>query len=136
MGLWPTGKKRGSVSKFQITYTTILYLFLRKVKWFLFAYYTLWGYNRKMKAEIKKQLVNRLKRIEGQVRGLEQMVLNDKYCIDIITQSNAVRKALLGVENIVLENHLSTHVIDQIKQKEEDRAIKEILKVYKLSNNK
>ncbi|MFA7216387.1 MAG: metal-sensitive transcriptional regulator [Candidatus Paceibacterota bacterium] len=89
-----------------------------------------------MKAEIKKQLVNRLKRIEGQVRGLEQMVLNDKYCIDIITQSNAVRKALLGVENIVLENHLSTHVIDQIKQKEEDRAIKEILKVYKLSNNK
>lgn len=89
-----------------------------------------------MKAEIKKQLANRLKRIEGQVRGLEQMVLNDKYCIDIITQSNAVRKALLGVENIVLENHLSTHVIDQIKQKEENKAIKEILKVYKLSNNK
>lgn len=89
-----------------------------------------------MKVEIKKQLVNRLKRIEGQIRGLEQMVLNDKYCIDIITQSNAVRKALLGVENIVLENHLSTHVIDQIKQKEETRAIKEILKVYRLSNNK
>lgn len=47
-----------------------------------------------MKQDIKKQLQNRLRRIEGQVRGLQQMVESEKYCVDIITQSNAIKKAL------------------------------------------
>jgi len=79
---------------------------------------------------------NRLRRIEGQVRGLQQMVESEKYCVDIITQSNAIKKALGSVENVMLEHHLSTHVVHQMRGKEEDKAINEILKVYKLAQNK
>lgn len=89
-----------------------------------------------MRADIKKQVQNRLKRIEGQVRGLQKMVEEEKYCVDIITQSSAIKVALSGVEDLMLENHLSTHVLHQIKGGKEDKAISEILKVYKLAQRK
>lgn len=79
-----------------------------------------------------KKLDNRLKRIEGQVRGLQKMLNEDKYCIDIITQSSAIRNALKGVEDFLLENHLSTCVVHQIKSGKQKKAVEEILKVYKL----
>lgn len=64
------------------------------------------------------------------------MVNDDKYCVDIITQSAAVREAISGIEDLLLENHLSTHVVEQIKDGQEDRAIDEILKVYKLKRKR
>lgn len=90
------------------------------------------GYIRVMKKENKSQAVRRLKLIEGQLRGLQKMVEEDKYCIDIITQASAIKSALSGVEDLLLKNHLSTHVLEQIKNGEEEKAIEEILKVYKL----
>ena len=82
--------------------------------------------------KIKDKTIRRLKIIEGQIRGLAEMVEKEKYCIDIITQTSAVRKALSGVEDLILENHLSTHAIHQIKMGEVSKATAEILKVYKL----
>jgi DNA-binding FrmR family transcriptional regulator len=64
------------------------------------------------------------------------MVEEDEYCINIITQTAAVREALSGVEDLLLENHLSTHVIDQVKEGKERQAVEEILKVYKLKRKK
>jgi len=87
-----------------------------------------------MKQDIKNKALKRLKIIEGQVRGLQAMVQEEKYCIDIITQTSAVRKALSGVEDLILENHLSTHVIHQIKHGHEGTPIKEILKIYRLKS--
>ncbi|MBL4644741.1 MAG: metal-sensitive transcriptional regulator, partial [Candidatus Pacebacteria bacterium] len=58
-----------------------------------------------MKAEIKKKVTRRLKLIEGQVRGLQRMVDGEKYCVDTITQTSAVKQALSGVEDLLLENH-------------------------------
>lgn len=89
-----------------------------------------------MRADIKKQVQNRLKRIEGQVRGLQKMVEEEKYCVDIITQSSAIKEAISGVEDLMLENHLSTHVIEQIKSGKNKQAISEILKVYRLAHKK
>lgn len=89
-----------------------------------------------MKQELKKKISRRLKILEGQVRGLHRMVDEEKYCVDIINQSSAIKRALSGVEGLILENHLSTHVIDQIKHGKEEKAIKEILSVYKLSEKK
>jgi len=86
-----------------------------------------------MRADIKKKVQDRLKRIEGQVRGLQRMVERDTYCIDVITQTSAVRKALSSVEDAMLENHLSTHVVHQMKSGDTKKATKEILSVYKLS---
>jgi len=85
-----------------------------------------------MKQKDNKSLVNRLKRTEGQIRGLQKMVEEEKYCIDIITQTSAIRSALKSVEDILLEGHLSSCVVDQIKSGKEKTAVKEILKVYKL----
>lgn len=89
-----------------------------------------------MQEQIKKQVRNRLKRIEGQVRGLTRMVEEDTYCIDIITQSSAVRSALSSVEDLILENHLSEHVVHQIKGHEEDKAVEEIINVFKRAKKK
>lgn len=89
-----------------------------------------------MEKTIKKRAVHRLKIIEGQIRGLQKMVIADQYCIDIITQASAIKQALFGVENLILQNHLSTHVIEQIKSGKELKAVKEILSVYKLSKKK
>jgi len=80
-----------------------------------------------MRQDFKKQIQNRLKRVEGQVRGLQKMVEEDKYCVGIITQTSAVRRALFSVEDIILENHLSEHVIHQIKHGKEERAIKDFI---------
>jgi DNA-binding FrmR family transcriptional regulator len=89
-----------------------------------------------MRQDLKRKAIRRLKIIEGQVRGLQKMVEEEKYCIDIITQSNAAKEALLGVDTLILENHLSTHVIEQIKSGKEEQATAEVLKVYKLAQRK
>jgi len=85
-----------------------------------------------MKNDNKKQIQNRLKRIEGQVRGLQKLVEENKYCIDVITQTSAVRSALKSVEDVLLKEHLSTCVVNQIKTGKQKKAVEEILKVYKL----
>lgn len=89
-----------------------------------------------MKKEFKKQALNRLRRIEGQTRGLQKMVDEEKYCIDIITQSSAIRSALSALEDILLENHLSEHVIHQMREGQEKKAVDEIISVFKKSKKK
>ena len=89
-----------------------------------------------MKTAVKKKVGRRLKIIEGQVRGLEKMVEDDAYCIDVITQASAVRQALSAFEDALLENHLSTCVVDQMKSGAHKKAIGEILSVYKISKKK
>jgi len=89
-----------------------------------------------MKPMVKKQLLRRLKIIEGQVRGLQKMINEEMYCIDVITQASAIRRALSVVEDIMLENHLSGHVIHQIKGGEEKKAITEIIEVFKKAKKK
>lgn len=89
-----------------------------------------------MRKDIKAKASRRLKIIEGQVRGIKKMIDDEKYCIDIITQISALKEGLSGVEDLLLENHLTTHVIQQIKQGKEGQANKEILKVYKLKRKK
>lgn len=64
------------------------------------------------------------------------MAEDERYCVDIITQSSAIKEALSGVENLILENHLSTHVLHQMTGGKEKKAIEEILKVYKLAQKK
>ncbi|MFA5876880.1 MAG: metal-sensitive transcriptional regulator [Candidatus Paceibacterota bacterium] len=89
-----------------------------------------------MKSDTKKKIVRRLQIVQGQLKGLMKMIEDEKYCIEIITQSNAIKEALSGVENLMLENHLSTHVLHQMKSGKEKRAIDEMLKVYKLIQKK
>ena len=64
-----------------------------------------------MKRDDKPKLINRLNRIEGQVRGIARMVDDERYCIDILTQLQAARAALVRVETELLKGHLS-HCIE------------------------
>lgn len=63
----------------------------------------------------RSHTVNRLKRIEGQVRGISQMVVDDRYCIDILHQVQAVKAALASVETAILKDHAACCVADAIK---------------------
>lgn len=56
-------------------------------------------------SEARSKSLNRLKRIEGQVRGIAQMIENDRYCIDVLTQLSAVKSALAAVEREILKDH-------------------------------
>jgi DNA-binding FrmR family transcriptional regulator len=89
-----------------------------------------------MNQEIKKRALRRLKILEGQVRGIQDMVTDEVYCVDIITQSSAVKSALSGFEDLILENHLSTHIVEHMKHGKTQQAIQEIMDIYKLSKNK
>ena len=89
-----------------------------------------------MKGEIKKSVLRRLKIAGGQIEGLQRMVEGDKYCVDIITQSAAIREALSGVERLMLENHLSTNVVQQMKSGKSKQATNEIIKIYRLAQKK
>lgn len=98
--------------------------------------YTPMGYIKDMKKAIKPRAIRRLKLIEGQIRGLQKMVEDERYCIDIITQASAIKEALSGVEDLLLENHLTTHVAEQMRNGQGAQATEEILKVYKLKRKK
>lgn len=63
-----------------------------------------------MKAETKDSTLKRLARIEGQVRGVSKMISEDRYCIDVVRQVQAIKAALSGLEKVVLDDHLGTCV--------------------------
>ncbi|HHH12347.1 MAG TPA: metal-sensitive transcriptional regulator [Candidatus Moranbacteria bacterium] len=86
-----------------------------------------------MNEQLRKRLLWRLKIIEGQVRGVQRMIEADAYCMDIITQLSAAERALSGVEDALLENHLRTCLIDQVKSGQEEKAVREVMIAYKKS---
>nr|WP_218881711.1 metal-sensitive transcriptional regulator [Leifsonia shinshuensis] len=89
-------------------------------------------------ADIKKRALHRTRILEGQLRGLEKMIENEDYCVDIITQSLAIQKSLGSLNKLLVENHLKTHVSAMFEEggDQRDDAILELLKVYELSNNR
>ena len=80
----------------------------------------------------KSKMMRRLQIIEGQVRGIREMIDKDTYCIDVITQTSAIKQGLSNIEDMLLEHHLSHCVVKQIKGGTPDKAVEEVLKVYKL----
>lgn len=79
-----------------------------------------------------KKITSRLKRIMGQLVGVEKMIQADKYCIDIITQTSAIKSAISALEDEMLQSHL-VHCLTKEAGKERIEAMQaEIIKVYKL----
>ncbi|MFU0790300.1 metal-sensing transcriptional repressor [Virgibacillus proomii] len=76
-------------------------------------------------------ITNRLKRIEGQVRGIQKMVADDRYCIDILIQISAVNAALKKVGFSIAERHTKHCVSSGIQSGEGDAAIEELMEVLK-----
>lgn len=70
----------------------------------------------------KKALINRLARIEGQVRGIKQMLLEDKYCVDILTQTSATSSALNSFAKEILESHIRSCVAEGVRQGDDEKV--------------
>ncbi|MCI2958978.1 metal-sensitive transcriptional regulator [Agromyces atrinae] len=88
--------------------------------------------------DIQKRALHRTKIIEGQVRGIEKMIENEDYCIDIITLSLAVQKSLASLNKLLVENHLRTHVTHMFEQggDKHDEAVAELVRIFELANNR
>lgn len=77
-----------------------------------------------MQSETKKSCLSRLRRIEGQVRGLAKMVESDRYCIDVVNQMQAVTAALKKVEDEILKDHIA-HCVEHAIRSGDKRAQRE-----------
>ncbi len=77
--------------------------------------------------QVKKKSLSRLKRIEGQVKGVQRMVENEKYCIDIVNQVNAARRALDQVALMVMKRHVESCVAEAIKVGKQTKKIDELM---------
>jgi DNA-binding FrmR family transcriptional regulator len=87
---------------------------------------------RPMRQEIKTSCLKRLKRIEGQIRGLAGMVEDDRYCIDVVTQISAAKAALRRVEEEILRDHVAhcvEHAIVSGDKADQRRKIAELMDV-------
>lgn len=74
----------------------------------------------------KKAIMKRLNRIEGQVKGIQKMVEDERYCVDILVQISAIRSAINKVGNIILENHIKGCVSSSIKEGDSEQSEKVI----------
>jgi DNA-binding FrmR family transcriptional regulator len=84
---------------------------------------------------MNEDVMKRLKNIEGHVKGIEQMVENDSYCIDVIRQIHAVQAALEKVSSIVLDDHLHSCLIKVVRGEdpsERERVLSEIAGVFEM----
>ncbi|MDR1834401.1 MAG: metal-sensitive transcriptional regulator [Fusobacteriaceae bacterium] len=78
--------------------------------------------------ELKRKLKLRLNRIEGQIHGVSRMIEEDKHCDDILNQAASVKAALNGVCKLILESHIKKHLLEEIKQgNDEDKVLSELL---------
>jgi DNA-binding FrmR family transcriptional regulator len=88
-----------------------------------------------MRAE-KQDVLKRLSYIEGHLGGIRKMVEEDQYCVDVLRQTYAVRKAIEKLEALILENHLHGCVPEGIKNGREAAVIDELIQLYNLAGNR
>lgn len=80
-----------------------------------------------MQNAVKKDLAVRLKRIKGQIEGIQTMVAEERYCIDIVNQINAVRRALEKVALRAMSNHMESCVSEAMRSQDGRKKIKELM---------
>lgn len=87
--------------------------------------------------DIKHRALHRSKILQGQMKGIEKMIENEEYCMDIITQSLAIQKSLSSLNKLIVENHLRTHIIEKLSSAEKKKhaeATSELLDLYELTH--
>lgn len=82
-------------------------------------------------AKEEKDLISRLNRIEGQVRGVKAMVQDDRYCTDILVQVSAIQSALNGFSRTLLSSHIKSCVVNDIRNGDADKAVDELCETIK-----
>jgi DNA-binding FrmR family transcriptional regulator len=83
------------------------------------------------KEKTRKELLNRLNRVEGQIRGIKNMIEEEKYCLDILHQIWAARSALSKTGEILMENYIRTCLKDASEDNQGNQAVEELIKAIK-----
>jgi DNA-binding FrmR family transcriptional regulator len=86
--------------------------------------------------DAKKDALKRLNYIDGHLNGVRKMVEDDKYCVDILKQTFAVRRAIQKLESKLLQGHLHSCVIDGVKEGREDEVLDELLELFSLADKR
>ena len=92
------------------------------------------GESKQLDGKVRAQALRRLNYIGGHVSGIRKMAADDRYCVDILKQSYAVRKALEKLETIILEGHLRSCVVEGIRGDNAPQIIDELMQLYAHSN--
>ena len=87
-----------------------------------------------MFTEVKQDALKRLSYIEGHLSGIRRMLEEDKYCVDILKQTYAVRRAIEKMESLLLEGHLKSCVVEGIQTGRAEEIVEELKDLYILSN--
>jgi len=85
-------------------------------------------------SDAKDDALKRLSYIEGHLSGIRRMLEEDKYCVDVLKQTYAVRRAIEKMESILLEGHLHSCVVEGIKAGRENQVVGELTDLYLLAN--
>ena len=86
--------------------------------------------------DAKQNALKRLKYIEGHLGGVRRMIEQDTYCVDVLKQTFAVRRAIQKLESVLLEGHLHSCVIEGVKAGREEDVLGELLELYSLSDKR
>ena len=86
-----------------------------------------------MKAD-RQNITKRLNYIEGHLAGIRRMIEEDQYCVDILKQTYAVRRAIEKMEALLLDGHLHSCVVEGIRDGRDDEVVDELLQLYELAN--
>ena len=87
-------------------------------------------------SEAKRDALKRLNYIEGHLGGIRRMVEEDTYCVDVLKQTFAVRRAIQKLESVMLEGHLHNCVIEGVQEGREDEVLGELLELYSLADKR
>ncbi|MCH7736523.1 MAG: metal-sensitive transcriptional regulator [Chloroflexi bacterium] len=87
-----------------------------------------------MFTEVKEDALKRLSYIEGHLSGIRKMLEEDKYCVDVLKQTYAVRRAIEKMESLLLEGHLKSCVVEGIQTGRAEEIVEELKDLYILSN--
>lgn len=86
-----------------------------------------------MEPDLTKGTLKRLKYIEGHISGVRKMIENDRYCVDILHQTHAIRRSIEAMESEILKGHFETHVVDGISEGNYTHIIEELMDLYNMS---
>ena len=87
-----------------------------------------------MRSTTREQALKRLSYIEGHLSGIRRMIDEDKYCVDVLKQTYAVRRAIEKMESLLLDGHLHTCVVEGVREGRDQQVIGELLELYELAN--
>ena len=87
-----------------------------------------------MQPTTREQALNRLNYIDGHLAGVRRMIEEEQYCVDVLKQTYAVRRAIEKMESLLLDGHLHTCVIAGVREGREEQVVGELLELYELAN--